>query len=86
MWKISKEKYKTSATVQATYAKFADWINRTGQFFIEDDGDSYVIKENPNYIPVEDQDFKAQMLLAQFEETTTEDITPTTYMNVMIKL
>lgn len=86
MWKISKEKYKNSTTVQATYAKLADWINKTGQFFIEDDGDSYVIKENPDYIPVEGQDFKAQMLLAQFEETTTENITPTTYMNVMIKL
>lgn len=85
-FKISKDSYEKSKSIQDFYTKLSNWCNKTGQYTIEDGGDCYVVKENPLYEHIEGQDFKTEVLNAQFEDATTENITPTTYLNVMIKL
>lgn len=83
---INKEEYQKSAKLQQTYSTIAKWCNKTGQFSIVDDGENYVVKENPDYQKSDNRDFRSEFLNAQMADTTYEEISPTTYLNVMIKL
>ena len=87
MYKIKKSDYKNSEKVRLLYARIAKRCNEIKDLCIEDDGDYYIIKENPLYQPLEGQDLKKELLSAQLDgNIVTEEISPTTYFNVMIKL
>lgn len=85
-WKIKISDFKQNPTLQTMYVKVAKWCNETGQFYITEKDGFYVVQENPLYQPLEGKDLRSELLSAQLTETTYENISPTTYFNVMIKL
>lgn len=86
MIKIKIEDYKKSAKIQETYAKIANQCNETGCGHFEEKDGCYVLIENPEYSDVLKQKLASELLIAQLDGNQVEEISPTTYMNVMIKL
>lgn len=85
-WKIKKSDYEKSVSIQKAYSEVAKWCQKSGKFFIEDAGDSYVVRMDSDIDTEELNQFKSSLFQARMADTVYEEISPTTYLNVMIKL